>query len=188
MSDNLISEVPEYSSKSDFSKAELVKKMVEKVCEARSKEMKPGFYNYSMSPNQEIISKIWVDDTRKIYCETVDSLRILLYPEIKRNETVNSAMDTYLESKKALFEKYSVEDGNLKEKVIPSTFTSKNIKNVQVNRTQTRAIENVVEVIGYYTPQINIYWDKRVELADAFFESLNVLIDNLNYFKSGASF
>ena len=83
--DEIIDESPEYSPKSDFSKAMVVKEAVSKCMEARAQEMKAGHWNIKVFPNG--VQKEYKSDTRKQYVSTVEALRNLMSPEIQRHKT-----------------------------------------------------------------------------------------------------
>lgn len=184
MSDDIVSESVEYSPKSEFSKPTLVQQSVEKCLILRSVEMRGGYYNYQMN-GSDIANKIWIADSRKSFCASVEALRILLTPEISRDDAYKIAISKILENKKKLFDKYSIEDNG--EKYIPfSGETKVKQRRVLSGRTSFRTEE--YKVLDFYDKQISLYWNNRLELADDLFELLNSLVDSLNYFKSGARF
>ncbi len=76
----------EYSSKSDFSKAEVVKQQVMRCDECRSKEMKAGYFNYTSDGK-----KIYVPDSRKEWISAVKALRRLMEPECRKNKDFKDA-------------------------------------------------------------------------------------------------
>lgn len=186
--DEIISETPEYSLKSEFSKAAIVFKASEMCRDLRAVEMRDGFYNYKLDKEGEIIAKVWNSDSRKAYVSSVEALRILLIPEILRDSKMKEKIYKLQEKKKDLFDKYSIEKDE--ERFIPAKgYEKKETYSVSTGNYSIHPNKSISKtLVGFYDLKINIYWDRRVELADEVFEVLNILIDSLNYFKAGASF
>jgi len=183
---------PEYSHKSDFSKAEVVKLQVQKCNEIRSKEMKEGYFNYDDKGN-----KVYVPDSRKEWVSAVKALRQLLQPEINRDKK-------YLEYEKQLikleetaihsFGVYptKIEQGNIipiKEarKVIP--YLDQPFPVAHTSRKPGEATRKKIEKVpGLYNDNFHQYWDMMVNIYDLLFGELNALIDRCNYFKQEISY
>ena len=83
--------VPEYSSKSDFSKGAIVQESLKKCIVLRSDEMKPGYYNYIITENSR--QEVWVSDTRDKFISSVVALRNLLAPEIDRKDAYKKTIE-----------------------------------------------------------------------------------------------
>ena len=186
--DEIISEAPEYSIKSEYSKASLVFKASETCRDLRSTEMSKGFYNYKLNKEGEIIARVWNPDSRKSFIASVEALRILLTPEISRNENIKKRIILLKEKEKKLLEDYSITEEE--ETFIPEIGFKKFItRSVSRGDNSTKPNRNEsIEQVGYYDLKTNNYWNKRVYISDNLFETLNILIDALNYFKAGASF
>ena len=75
----------EYSSKSDFSKAEVVKIQVNKCNEIRSKEMREGYFNYDRFGN-----KIYIPDRSEEHTSELQSHSFISYAVfcLKKKRTV----------------------------------------------------------------------------------------------------
>jgi len=193
--ENKLSEVPEYHRKSEFNKPFLVQEAVQSCMNKRAVEMKPGYYNYSLEG--DITRKIWMPDTRKVFCSSVTALLILLSPEIARMELIKEEIKKIEEEVKEVLEKYSINvvkvdfENNkiitLKERRLPLVgesipyFIKNDINKVEVS------FELKYER-GLYNKNLDLYWDSLVYLNDKLFIQLNTLIDKLNYFKQKASF
>jgi len=183
--DEIMSEAPEYSSKSEFSKPILVSKAVENCMIARSKEMKEGYYNYQMSG--DVTTKIWISDSRKTYCESVNALKLLLLPEIRRNESIKKIIDECKKSEEKIFKKYAIKKNENSENRIPKIGETKTIKQY-VRISDVRGYWSSNKSVGHWDDNNIFYWDDMIKISDKLFETLNILIDSLNYFKSGVSF
>lgn len=195
--DEYIDETPEYSPKSDFSKARQVDAAVTKVIELRAKEMRAGYWNMEIKNGFQI--KQWVPDSRKAFISSVSALRALMSPELARDEKYKSADDKLIESLKELKDLFSYEEKELYMKQdnktmggIP-TWKNTGIKYVpEIGATVT--IPNEMQpglantIAGGWDDKTNAYWDSLVEIYDSYFAQMNHVIDRLNYFKQVASF
>lgn len=186
--DEEISEGAEYSPKSEFSKPKLVEEAVKNCIEARSQEMKSGYYNYKLDKFGNTTAKIWIPDSRKVYDSRVTALRILLAPEVKVNSGFQTKEKSINKKKKKSYDKncYEIREQvrdhrgvlvwtKTGEKKIPE----KDEVVVIVNKEETLAKEE----IGIWNIRSNNYWNNLVFLNDQLFAHLNELIDSLNYFK-----
>lgn len=195
-----ISELPEYSPKSDFSKALKVSEAFTKIVEVRAKEMRPGYYNITMDKNG-MTQKTWIPDARVVFIGAVESLKNILAPEILRdsnyredikaiNERIEKLKGTYLYEELVLdYKKDEDKDSWVAYykktgfKIMPE------IGDVVVVPTQNTSGQITYGPSnGGWDRKINIYRNLLVECYDDIFAELNKLIDRLNYFKSGLSF
>lgn len=198
--DEDISESPEYSPKSDFSKAQKVGEAFSKVVEVRAKEMKPGYYNFSVDRNG-LMQKIWIPDARVIFIGAVESLKNILTPEISRDESCKKELKKINEKIKEVKEKYSYEEllldykkDELTDVLIPYYKKTgykimPEIDDEVVAPTMGQDGKVVYSPInGGWNKKVNIYRNILVSYYDDIFAELNKLIDRLNYFKAGLSF
>ena len=182
-------EVPEYSPKSDFSKAQIISQAIMKVIEARGKEMKPGYFNTFLTKEGDAI-KTWIPDSRKEFIGTCEALLSLLSPEIKREAKMKDLIKKFEKDKQNLFDLYSCRKLNFNdngelipkgEKFIPALDEEFILQ--ERYRTGYQVKVRPILVKGMYNDQVNLYWEKLVKLYDELFSNLNILIDQLNYFK-----
>lgn len=183
---------PEYSSKSDFSKANLASVQVLKVQELRSKEMREGYFNYDRVGN-----KVYVPDSRKEFISSVQALKLLLNPEIIRNIKIKNSLKEIEGKIKKSQDEFGIytkiinnnnivvnkQAGkhipNLNESCLEYNFIK---KNGQVIRREIISVNGVNDCIHHS------YWDKMVEFYDEIFAELNKLMDINNYFKDGVNY
>ena len=172
----------EYSSKSEFSKAEVVRNQVERCNNNGSKEMKEGYYNYDKFGN-----KIHVPDSRKEYVRAVETLWRILMPEIRRFPNVFNK-EKYIKKEKDLIEKWGVVN-SCGEKEIPlldEIFEEK--KQMVNNRGVSTGVQKNFSIIGKYNNIFHRFWDEKVKLYDEIYEKLHELIDKCDYFKQQISY
>lgn len=185
----------EYSSKSDFSKAAVVREQISLCNKIRSKEMKSGYFNYT-----EEGKKIYVPDSRKEWVSSVKALLKLLAPEIrhKNAKEVKKKVEGILKQEKDLFEKYSYTPCRKvydKEKGV----VWKKIKHAQPyipeideaifsDDPKSRESIRMKKIMGLWNDKVNLYWNGLVDIYDNLFAELNVLIDQKNYFKQKISY
>jgi len=181
----------EYSPKSDFSKAEVVKSQVTKCCDIRSKEMKEGYFNHDKLGN-----KVYIPDSRKEFISGIKALRNLLSPEINRDKKFQEEEKKLKEKEKKSFDTWgiypkvvnglNITEDKTKPKYIPNVdqhspvqyFISKN----------GQQIPKIDSVIGMFNQNFHNYWNEMVEIYDELFAELNNLIDKINYFKKQTTF
>lgn len=194
--DDVIQEMPEYSPKSDFSKAELVEQAVFKVVENRGQEMKEGYFN-NLIDKSGMLKKVWVADSRDKFFGSVEVLKALLSPEGQRDKDYQKDDITIYEDYKTIKMIYEYEEKLLSlnetgglvykktgRKIIPSVDAE-----VIIERFDPRQKKLIGEPVkGGWNDKLNIYKDELVELYDRWFAALNDLIDRLNYFKVAPSF
>ena len=193
--DQIISESAEYSSKSDFSKPKLVEEAVRKVIEARSKEMKEGYYNYKIITEGPPL-RVWIPDQREIYNSTVEALISLLAPEIEKNKAYKTLAKKIADEKDEVFEHYcytqlkyslSKEDQVVYEKTGMRYIPTKGEKVLIITPKPHNQID-ATEIRGAWDRNVDFYLEEIVTLNDRLFSALNKLIANLNYFKQQARF
>jgi len=190
--DEVISEVAEYSPKSEFSKPRIVERAVTMCIEARGKEMRAGYYNYKIVKGGEPI-KIWVEDSRQVFVGRVEALKLLLSPEIRNDKNVTELIKTYVDKIKKVFDKYCYEEYKIERKgrliysktgnkLIPELDDEVIIMNLKINNNR-----GIIEK-GAWNLKVNLYWNEKVKIYDEIFAKLNNLVNDLNYFKQSSSF
>ena len=184
-----LSDSPEYSSKSDFSKALIVADTMKRVLECRAKEMKKGYYNTTVSNDGNEI-KTWIPDSRKEFISSVNALKLFLAPEIYRSENAKKYIESFDTDEKKLFDKfcydeltYDAKECKLKktgDKFIPSI--DYNIPYMFVDRDRKTVYP--LKEKGLWNDKVDQYWNAMLSLYDKLFEELSCLLDSINYFKS----
>lgn len=195
--DEIIDESPEYSPKSEFSKAKQVDSAVTKVIEARAKEMRAGYWNLEVKNGYPI--KQWIPDTRKSYISSVSALRALLSPEIMRDSKYLEKEKKCKEKMNELFEMFSYNEKMLEMRTDGRTiggipvYTPTNTK-IMPEIGATVILQNELQrkiaqgVPGGWDEKVNSYWDNLVLVYDEIFSELNHVIDRLNYFKQAITY
>jgi len=172
----------EYSSKSEFSKAEVVRNQVERCNDKGSKEMKAGYFNYDKFGN-----KIHVPDSRKEYVRAVETLWRILMPEIKRFPEVFKK-ESYIQKEEELIKKWGILSLRGK-KEIPLLDEIFEEKKQMVNKSRiSTGTQQSYSVIGKYNGLFHKFWDDKVKLYDEIYEKLHELIDKCDYFKQQISY
>jgi len=196
--DEFVGEAPEYSPKSEFSKAQIVQKAMEKCIELRNQEMKPGYYNVKLDKSG-FPQKIWIPDARERFIGSVIVLRNLLSPEISRDKTFQDKEKKYKKEMDELFEHYAYEEYSLiEQKDETGNFINKYKKTgyIIMPEMDDKIVLQVLkfgkyegkESIGGWNKKVNCYRSELVYIYDEYFALLNNLIDKLNYFKVKSSF
>ena len=189
------SEIPEYSPKSEFSKARLAETAVTNVLNSRGVEMKEGYFNTKLTKDGQAI-KQWVPDARDKFFGSVIALMSLLSPEIARDKKIKIALEEFETGCDELKEKYLYEElimysenGMLKYKKTGNKYLPIIDEKVVIELFIQKKRQNKgEEVIGGWNNKVNSYKNDLVEVYDYLFSQLNNLIDRVNYFKSSASF
>jgi len=172
----------EYSSKSEFSKAEVVRNQVERCNNNGSKEMKAGYYNYDKFGN-----KIHIPDSRKEYIRAVETLWRILMPEIRRFPDVFEK-EKYIKEEKDLIEKWGVVNSSGYKEIPLLDEVLKEVRiGVDKNNISTK-IQKEHYIKGKYNNVFNRFWDDKVKLYDEIYEKLHELIDKCDYFKQQISY
>ena len=182
----------EYSSKSDFSKADVVRIQVLKCDEVRSQEMKAGYHNYNEHGN-----KVYIPDSRQEWVASVKALLYLLNPEVKRNNFVER-IGLILAKEKEAIELYGLHPmvSNGKEiitydklpKIIPRLDQVFPVENIITNKQGGIININIKPEWGKYNNNFHNYWHLMVIIYDELYKQLNDLIDVCNYFKQKVSY
>ncbi len=182
VNENLNLEDAEYSSKSDFSKAEVVKLQDERCNEIRSKEMKEGYFNYDRLGN-----RIYIPDSRKEWISAVIALKNLLAPEILQDEKKIFKESNFVTKENKLRDDHGIEIAE-GVKVIPlldEPFPSKKI----INKSNlSSSVKKDVMIKGLFNSNFHRYWYAMVLLYDEIYAMLNMLIHENNYFKQEVAY
>ena len=194
--DDYVTELPEFSSKSEFSKARVVENFIQKICEFRSRDMIPGFWNVKFDKDNNP-HRVYVEDPRKVFCSSVIALGSLMSPEVYSNDQATKAIDIFEARQKKLRDKYVypereryvLEDGSGGWRLTGNKFFPKIGQRLPIEDPKHPNSGYKWEFIpGLWDDKVNAYWDDMVELCDGFFSEINMLIGSLNYFKTKASF
>lgn len=181
----------EYSSKSDFSKAEIIKLQIIRCNEIRSKEMTKGYFNYTSEGK-----KIYVADSRKEWVSTVKALLKLLKPEVEKSKTFKEKLEKIEKQEKEIFEKYSYQprmkvfennEAKWKKINVPPYIPEVDASLPSNDPSAPKSIKTI-KVKGLWNDYINLYWDLLVDLYDELFAQLNILIHDNNYFKQKVNY
>ncbi len=178
---------PEYSSKSDFSKALIVADTMKRVLECRAKEMKKGYYNTTVSNDGNEI-KTWIPDSRKEFISSVIALKLFLTPEIYRSKRATKYIEGFGKEVEKVFKKFCYHEVH---------YDSKEYKLKETGNKFIPTIDSFIPFIywekgvkvksekkGVWNDKVQQYWDGMLSLYDKLFEELNCLLDSINYFKS----
>lgn len=188
--DDLYGEGAEYSKKSGYDKAEVVKQQVLRCNELRSKEMREG-HTLRVMDNKGNLKIIDVPDNRQPYVGAVIALKNNLLPEITNNKKYVDLVKLNDDKDKELFNRYKHKEIEIRKvdnkkvlvysgrEFIPKKGAVLTIGMIRSGSTPAK--ENKSE--GIWDNKTNAYWDEKVELADELFGILNLLIDSVEYFK-----
>lgn len=182
----------EYPSKGDYSKAEIVRSQCGKVNDARSKEMREGYYNHDKLGND-----IYIPDTRKEFISAVKRLRTLLSPEIERDSKFREKEKNIMEKINQAVEMFGIYEREQRGNTIIEF--KDNPKYIPVLGETISVIQNttrkgvilrqiVVYKKGVFDRNHHSYWDFLVKMYDELDAELSNLIDRCNYFKEGINF
>ena len=181
-----------YSSKGEFSKAIIVSEVIRKVIEYRSKEMRSGYFNTTLTANGEEI-KTWVADSRKNFISAVIALSLTLSPEMESDAKAKKADVKYHIEEKKLFEKFCYEDVTLDEsknlyKKNGCKFIPEIDYKVKVMLRDNNGIRKPSSVTGQWNDKVEQYWIELLSLADDLFKELNMLLHRIGYFNNPVTF
>ena len=193
--EDVIGESPEYSVKSEFSKARIVYDACNKATINRAKEMRAGYFNTNVSKEGMPI-KIWITDAREEFINSVNALRLLLNPECARDEVFKTAENKLNEEESKLLDKYSYKEKGLYYKKDLNGNTNAIYRDTGIKyMPEDNAVVIVPnkygkaeQVMGGWNNMKNSYIIEKLNIADKRFALLNDLIDRLNYFKQGLSY
>jgi len=182
----------EYPSKGDYSKAEIVRSQCGKVNDARSKEMKEGYFN-----TDKLGNRIYVPDTRKEFISSVIRLRNLLSPEIERDSAFKDKEKNIMEKIEEAINKFGIYEREvIGNKIIEQSKKPKYIPNIGeiiplmkiIKRKGVSISQDVDYLPGVFDRIHHNYWNYLVNLYDKLDRELSNLIDRCNYFKEGINF
>ena len=195
--DEIIDGSPEYSPKSDFSKAKQVDAAFTKVVELRAKEMRAGYWNMEIKNGFPI--KQWIPDSRKAFISSINAIVALLAPEITRDKHYENKTKSLKKRMKELEDTFAYQEKQLIMKEDNKTmggipvWKSTGVKYIpEIGATVT--VQNNLQpqmgntIQGGWDDKVNAYWDNLVLVYDGFFAELNQVIDRLNYFKQAMSY
>lgn len=196
--DDIIDEGAEYSPKSDFNKAKQVDDAVRRCIEARGHEMIAGFWNTKLARDGQPIRE-WKADSRKVFIGTIEALRALLNPEVRRDEKFKKIEKQILEKKAGLYKIYKYDEWALTTKdkgeglgtVAIFKKTSRSYMpdiGATVNIRENIYSTQVMTIKGGWDENVNAYWDNLLILYDKMFASLMDLCDRNNYFKQALTY
>jgi hypothetical protein len=157
--------------------------------------MKPGYFNFKMDKNGNAV-KVWVEDSRKVYCSSVEALTGLLSPEIYSNERALRVLKSFTEKKLLLYNQHAYPERVRKllgnntygweltgRKYMPEVGEA-----LPTEDPKAPASKYFITIPGLWDSKVNIYWEELVGLYDTLFAELNFLIGAINYFKHKSSF
>ena len=180
-----------YSPKSEFKKSVLAMEAVRACREARAKEMKKGFWNTKLD-KQGNAFKVWQEDERKVFINSVIAVEKLLSAECSEDEDyqkfrfgdekeiegIEKDIKTILDKYAYIVFDFDPDSGGWKKtdkKFMPQIEEELLVPSVQDPRV-------LVNVKGGWDFKVNAYYDELVPLYDKIFEELNKVIFRLNDF------
>jgi len=182
----------EYSSKSDYSKAEVVRTQVLICDKNRSQEMREGYFNYDKLGN-----RISIPDARQEWVSSVKALFMLLTPEVRRHK-FTERVKKFLNEEKEAIETFGVFpiifDGKKRivndklKKIIPRLDQSFPTEVAITNKQGSIIKVSIKQEIGKYNDNFHCYWETMVTIYDELYKELNNLMDVCNYFKQKVSY
>lgn len=193
----------DYSRKSDFSKALIVKEQVQRCLTARSKEMKSGYYNYKINKDQ--VAQIYVPDSRREFVSAVKALRCALEPETRKkdNSKYKKVEEELVKAEEDIFKKYAYYPKNKREVLINNPPYKKVVwvpikdatpyipeidTSLPTDDPKHPLSTRTILQKGLWNNNVFAYWEELIEIYDELFAELNVLIHLENYFKQGVGF
>jgi hypothetical protein len=196
--EDIIDSTPEYSPKSEFNKAVQVGGAFLACVNARGTEMKSAYWNTKLTKTGEAV-KTYYPDARKIYIARVQTLKIILNPEINRDDITKKAIKRLVEEETKLILYYGYRDKELVSVKDPVTGQDKGLwkDTGKIIIPEVDAVVTVANPVkpgssvtnsGLWNKNINKYYDELVLVYDKIFQELNDLIDRLNYFKSALNY
>jgi hypothetical protein len=189
--DDIIDESPEYSPKSEYSKARIVYDSTARIMELRAKEMKAGYWNMEVKNGFPV--KTWIPDSRKAFISAVNALRSLLAPEISRDNKFKDVEKELQKEMEELHDTYVYEEKKLIMRDDKKTIGGVPVwiktgvsympeigSNVTIADLQQPQLAQTLS--GGWDDKTNAYYDQLVLVYDEYFAELNFVIDRLNYF------
>ncbi len=185
----------------NFSKPQLVFNASQKCVELRGKEMRSGYFNESVS-REGTRTKIWVDDTRKVFCSSVSALNSLLVSEVSEDESYvkskektkskdwSNPIDKIKKRMSECFEDYAYKEykpgmckGNRIFVYSGKSHMPEIDAIVKIRKLFNDDSEELMEVEGHWNDKVNFYWNELIILYDLLFEELMRIIHRRGYFK-----
>lgn len=198
-----------FGKKDQFDKPSLVDAAIRNCLSKRSVDMRPGYRTHIQDKEGNVYVKI-IEDSRKSFCGSVETLSNLLLQEIQSNEEFKKLWQKYKNEKQKLFNTfcyhskkykpvpdkegfYVIENGVIKVDVEYTGFKYMPQKGEllpfpRTYKPQGKPYEFLIEKVeGYWDSFVDRYWDSMVDLCDWWFGELNRLISGTlkNYRKSG---
>jgi len=179
-----------YNLKSPFLKGEVVKDHVNRCLIARSKEMRKGYFNFSVSNSGDELRE-YIQDTRKSFISCVAGLKSLLYPEIlsKDYKNIKEEIISLEKEERKLFDKYCYHEKiliNNELKITGDKYIPEEDEEIFV-KIKSNTSSKYDKRKGVWNYKVNLYWNNMVEIYDKAFAILNKLIDELDYFNPEAA-
>jgi len=179
-----------YNLKSPFLKGEVVKDHVNRCLIARSKEMRKGYFNFSVSNSGDELRE-YIQDTRKSFISCVAGLKSLLYPEIlsKDYKNIKDEIISLEKEERKLFDKYCYNEKiliNNELKITGDKYIPEEDEEIFV-KIKSNTSSKYDKRKGVWNYKVNLYWNNMVEIYDKVFAILNKLIDELDYFNPEAA-
>jgi len=199
------SNIEEYSSsKNEFSKSALIMRRLDYCGMARAAEMREGYWNEKLDRDGNI-ARSYVEDARKNYISSVESLKTLLASEIlsdfknkfKRTENESNKFVDFLKQfegrKKKIFDSYAyhelryISNGKWKPTgrvYMPSPGESlpTSYSRGQGSFYNPKPVE-IEYIKGTWDSRVNNYWNEMVILYDELLAELILLIARTGNFK-----
>lgn len=173
-----------YSPKSEFKKASLAAEAVRVCIASRATEMKQGFWNNRIDKQGNGI-RVWQEDQRKKFINSVIALQTLLSAECENDEDYAKAMKTIDNNIKECFDTYAYSMFEYNPSSSGWTKTDKKVMPQIEDELLVPAPNNprtLINVKGGWDYKINAYYDDLVLLYDQIFKELNNVIYRLNDF------
>lgn len=156
-----------------LSRQQLVMIAIKRCMEAGSKEMVAGYYNEKTDKFGNI-TKTYMEDTRKVFIESVESLKGLMIPDIETD------------FKKELKDLKEGLDGKFKEAYSREINSWSNLNNIQKRR---RTNNGLFFEIGCLNPHLKYhqeYMQDYVIIYRKIFEILINIVDTSDNYKEGS--
>lgn len=180
-----ISSGSDYSHKAEYKQAILAMEAMKSCREARSKEMKPGFWNNKIDKNGNAI-KIWNEDQRKVFINSVIAFEDLMSSELIADENFKEKKEEIDTKIKTIFDKYSYpmyefdsmtqgwkKTGN---KIMPQP-------DEEILIPSPHNPQVLINIKGGWDFKINAYYDELVPVYDMLLKEIRNVIYRAKDFK-----
>jgi len=187
------------SSKVDFSYPALVMRAINDCIIKRSVEMKEGYFNEKLD-RQGNVRREWIPDTRKIFIASVDGLKDLLAPEIKKDEEFKKIIASQVKKNKQ--GKYHIEKVGINQRLknVFDEFAYEKMEQTkegwkktgfkylpQINEAvailSVKHENKFLVVAGGWDDKVNSYHDSRIPIYDELLSELVNVAQRTGYFK-----